>query len=474
MSRGVETADFDPEAESSQVGDAGSISSGAPPSQARESGTDQTSSLPALRVTESARLTVGRLVDDPSLSLVEVFQRICEIAADTLEVERVSIWLMSEDRQQLRCVNLFERSRREHSAGPCLPTAEFPIYLSAIRERRVLPCEHVQTDPRAIELRDIYLVPLGITSMLGAPIHWGEEVIGVVCHEHVGPPREWSTEDRDFAMSVADAAGFRLKLAQGQLIQAMVWNRAEALPEGDRYSLVGRLAAGVAHDFRNLLTVIMGNAALITQRNDVPAEVIQRAEQILEAGERGAQLIRQLLEFGREPTGQPRPVSLSEVLKRLLPLLQTGVGKHYPIEFQAAPDQDWIWIDPSHLERVVMNLVLNAREAMPRGGTITIQVRVEHSSRGQGPAGCYVCLEVRDSGVGIAPEHLPRVFEPGFTTKTNGMDRGLGLAIVRRLVERAGGFIRVESQPGSGSVFRVYWPRVTGHALSRSGGSEEN
>jgi signal transduction histidine kinase len=310
--------------------------------------------------------------------------------------------------------------------------------------------------------------------MLDAPIHWGEEVIGVVCHEHVGPPREWSTEDRDFAMSVGDAAGFRLKLAQGQLIQAMVWNRAEVLPEGDRYSLVGRLAAGVAHDFRNLLTVIMGNAALITQRNDVPAEVIQRAEQILEAGERGAQLIRQLLEFGREPTGQPRPVSLSEVLKRLLPLLQTGVGKHYPIEFQAAPDQDWIWIDPSHLERVVMNLVLNAREAMPKGGTITIQVRVEHSSRGRGPAGCYVCLEVRDSGVGIAPEHLPRVFEPGFTTKTNGMDRGMGLAIVRRLVERAGGFIRVESQPGSGSVFRVYWPRVTGHALSRSGGSEEN
>jgi signal transduction histidine kinase len=473
MFSGVEIADSDPVEGSSKVPDSGDASSAPQFQQGREVETGRTSPFPPLRTTESARLALNRLVDDPSLSLLHVFQRICEIAADTLEVERVSVWLVSEDRQQLRCVTLFERSRREHSGGQCLNVADFPIYLTAIRERRVLPCELVQSDPRAIELRDMYLVPLGITSMLDAPIHLGEEVIGVVCHEHVGPPREWSTEDRDFAISVADAVGFRLKLAQGQLSQSVARNRAEALPEGDRYSVVGRLAAGVAHDFRNLLTVILGNAALIARRNDVPPEVIQRAEQILEVGERGAQLIRHLLEFGREPTGRPRLVSLSEALQHFLPLLQTGVGKLYPIEFQAASGQDWVWIDPGHLERVVMNLVLNAREAMPKGGTIAIRVSIEYISGGLGlgPAGYYVCLEVRDSGVGIAAEDLPRIFELGFTTKTNGIDRGLGLAIVWRLVERAGGFIRVESQPGAGSVFRIYWPRVTGHVPGKSGSS---
>ncbi|MCS7271485.1 MAG: GAF domain-containing protein, partial [Gemmataceae bacterium] len=170
-----------------------------------------------LRATEQARLAFSSIVEDSSLSLLQAFQRICEIAADTLEVERVGVWLLSEDRSQLRCVNLFERSRREHSVGPALNVADFPVYFAAIRERRALPCELVQSDPRALELRDSYLVPLGITSMLDAAIFRGEEVIGVVCHEHVGPPREWPTELRDFAMSVADAVAYRLKRAQAQV-----------------------------------------------------------------------------------------------------------------------------------------------------------------------------------------------------------------------------------------------------------------
>jgi len=468
MFRGVEASPFAPEGGSSGSGDLGGSSSGPPPSAGGRTDSSGAETSPPLRATEAARLALSRVADDTSLSLLQVFQRICEIAADTLEVERVSVWLISEDRQQFRCVNLFERSQREHSVGPCLQVADFPIYFSAIRERRALPCELVQSDPRTIELRDQYLVPLGITSMLDAPFFLGDEVVGVVCHEHVGPPREWSTEDRDFAMSVADAAGFRLKLAEGLLSRTVARHHAEALPEGDRYSLVGRLAAGVAHDFRNLLTVILGNASLIARRSDVPAEVIQRAEQILEVGERGAQLIRHLLEFGREPAGQPRLISLSQTLQHFLPLLQTGVGKVYPIEFHPAAAQDWVWVDPGHLERVVMNLVLNAREAMPKGGTIEMRVSIEHTSDGLGPAGYYVCLEVRDRGVGIPADHLPQIFELGFTTKSNG-GSGLGLAIVRRLVERAGGFIRVDSHPGEGSTFRVYWPRATGHDLSKLG-----
>lgn len=425
---------------------------------------------PRLRPTEEARLALNRVIDDSSLSLRQAFQQICQISADTLEVERVGVWLMSDDRLQLRCVNLFERSRSTHSVGPTIHVADFPIYFAAIRERRVLPCELVQSDPRAIELRDSYLVPLGITSMLDAPIRRGDEVIGVVCHEHVGLPREWPTEARDFAMSVADAAAYRLRLAECQLHNHSVGRPSiEVLPGGDRYSLVGQLVSGVAHDFRNYLTMVLGNAALITRRSDVPAEVRRWAEQVVEAGERASQLIRDLLEFGREPVGHPRLISVSETLQRFLPLLQAGVGRLYPIELHPAEEQDQVWIDPAHLERVVMNLVLNARESMPRGGLISIRVRVVTLSEGDVLPGCYVCLEVQDAGGGIEPEHLERIFEPHFTTKLNGPGRGLGLVIVRRIVERAGGLIRVQSGLGQGSLFQIYLPRATGLATKSAG-----
>jgi signal transduction histidine kinase len=422
-----------------------------------------------LRATEQARLTLNRIIDDSSLSLRQAFQQICEIAADTLEVERVSIWLMSEDRSRLCCVNLFERSRREHSAGAVLNVVDYPVYFAAISERGVLPCELVQSDPRAIELRDSYLVPLGITSMLDAPIRRAGVVIGVVCHEHVGPTREWSTEDKDFAMSVADVVAGRLRIAANRLhFDNMMGLGAELLPEGDRYTLVGRLVVGVAHDFRNYLTVILGNAALIARRHDLPADILERAEQILETGERASQLIRDLQEFGQEPAGHPRLVSVSQTLQRFLPLLQTGTGRLYQITVTAAPEPDYVWIDPAHLERVVLNLVVNAREAMPRGGLITLRVSVVPIQEVGVLPGQYVCLEVQDTGEGIAPEHLKRIFEPHFTTKLNGPGRGLGMAIVRRLVERAGGFIRVTSGVEQGSLFQIFLPRVSGSAAQQT------
>ncbi len=414
-----------------------------------------------MRPYEAARLELNRVVDDAQLSLIAALRRICAIAADTLQVERVGVWLLSDDHALSRCVNLYERSQRLHGLGPNLVVAEYPIYFGALRQRRALPCELVQSDPRAAELRESYLVPLGITSMLDVPLLRGEELLGVVCHEHVGPPREWTTEDRDFAMAVGDAVGYRLKLAEAQAAAATARERPELFPEGDRFQLVGRLAAGVAHDFRNLLTVIIGNAALLLRHPQLTDEMRARLQQILDVGERGTELVRNLLEFGRDPAGTPRVLPLADAISRFLPLIQSGLGSAWNLVFRSEAGSIRVLIDPSHLERIVLNLLLNAKEAMPRGGTIEVRLTTQTTSNGTAPAGEYACLEVRDQGGGIPPGQIERIFDIGYTTKGSHQGGGLGLAIVRRLVERAGGFIRVQSTPGEGTTMQVFLPRVS-------------
>jgi signal transduction histidine kinase len=414
------------------------------------------------RPSERARLEMARLVVQVDQPLPAVFRKLCEIAAETLRVERVGIWLLTVDRHALRCANLYERSRREHSEGITLQVSEFPEYFRTIETRRALPSEFAQTDPRTAELRDAYLVPLHISSMLDAPILKDGEMIGVVCHEQVSVPREWTTEDRDFAMSVADAVCSKIKSAELLIAKSAISHHAELAPGGDRLEMVGRLAAGVAHDFKNLLTVVMGNAGLIARRTDVPEDVILRANQIAQAAERGTAMVRELLDFGREPNGHPRVLDVREVVETFVPILQSAVGSSYPVLFTHEPESGRVLMDRGNLERILLNLVLNAWDAMPSGGTIGIHVAHEWASENNGPPGPYARVDVSDTGVGIPAVALERIFDPSFTTKPAGKGTGLGLAVVRRIVDRVGGFIRVKSTVGVGTTFRVYLPRVTG------------
>ena len=414
------------------------------------------------RPSELARLEMARLVVQDDQPLTHVFRRLCEVAAETLRVERVGIWLLTADRRALRCANLYERSRREHSEGQTLQAAMFPGYVRALGSRRALPCEFAQSDPRAAELRDPYLVPLGITSMLDAPVLKNGEMIGVVCHEHVGPAREWATEERDFAMSVADAVCSKIKSAELLIARSAIRHDAELSPGGDRLEMVGRLAAGVAHDFKNLLSVVIGNAELIARRTDLPEEVATRADQIVQAAERGAGLVRELLDFGREPDGHPRVLDAAEVVGAFVPILRVAVSEDYPVRCTCEAGAGKVFIDRGNLERAVLNLVMNAWDAMPAGGPIDIHVAPERTTDGDGPPGAYVRLDVRDTGVGIPAEALDRIFDPSYTTKPAGKGTGLGLAVVRRVVDRAGGFIRVESTVGAGTTVHLYLPRVAG------------
>lgn len=156
------------------------------------------------RTADLARLDLTRLRIEDGVRLETVFERVTETAADILNVERVGVRLMVDQRRALRCVDLFDRSKKSHSSGVTLQVKDFPEYFSVLERRKTLPAEVALTNPRTFGLTDAYLAPLGITSMLDASIFIGGEVVGVLCHEHTGPLREWTTEERDFAGSMAD------------------------------------------------------------------------------------------------------------------------------------------------------------------------------------------------------------------------------------------------------------------------------
>ncbi|MCX7664034.1 MAG: GAF domain-containing protein [Gemmataceae bacterium] len=165
----------------------------------------QASSLPEpQRQADLARLSLTKLNVEEKISLIEFFQKTSVVCADFLNVERVGIWLLVNEGKALRCVELFEKSKRNHIVGPTLIVSDYPSYFSSISQRKTLPIESVETDPRTQELLEGYLRPLKISSMLDGPIFINGELVGIICHEHTGPVREWSTEERDFVGSIAD------------------------------------------------------------------------------------------------------------------------------------------------------------------------------------------------------------------------------------------------------------------------------
>jgi len=236
------------------------------------------------------------------------------------------------------------------------------------------------------------------------------------------------------------------------------------LRQMQRMDSIGQLAAGVAHDFNNLLTIIQGNADLMLM--DTPADAPQTdfLKQIFDASDRAANLTRQLLLFSRKQVAQPTGMDLNEAIRNLFKMLRRILGEHITLEFNYSSAPAHLHADPGMMEQVVMNLAVNARDAMPIGGRLRIDTSISQFT----PAMCkrmpgaregtYVCLSVSDQGCGIPQENLQRIFEPFFTTKEVGKGTGLGLATVYGIVKQHEGWIDVASQVGQGTVFSVYLP----------------
>jgi signal transduction histidine kinase len=240
----------------------------------------------------------------------------------------------------------------------------------------------------------------------------------------------------------------------------------ERLRHAHKMEAVGRLAGGVAHDFNNLLTVIRGNADVLLDRDSADAVQRRSAEQIRKASDRAASMTRQLLAFSRMQVLQPRVLDLNAIVSEMGKMLPRLIGEHIEFAFLPDPKLKTIKADPGQIEQVIMNLAVNARDAMPNGGKLTIRttnVVIDDSEANRRPPmtpGNYILLAVGDTGHGMDAETKIHIFEPFFTTKAVGKGTGLGLATVYGVVKQSGGFIWVESSPGRGATFEIYLPQV--------------
>ncbi len=235
--------------------------------------------------------------------------------------------------------------------------------------------------------------------------------------------------------------------------------------QSQKMQAVGQLAGGVAHDFNNLLTAMIGFCDLLLLRSRPGDPAFADIMQIKQNANRAANLVRHLLAFSRQQSLQPRVLDVTDVLAELSHLLRRLIGEHIELGIEHGRDLGLVKVDQGQLEQVVINLAVNARDAMPDGGRLTIRTENLHQPdpvrRGSEtlPAGAYVLIEVADTGVGIAPQNLARIFEPFFSTKEVGSGTGLGLSTVYGIVKQTGGFVLVDSSPGRGTTFAIYLPR---------------
>jgi PAS domain S-box-containing protein len=280
-----------------------------------------------------------------------------------------------------------------------------------------------------------------------------------------GVPAETRTkqlQDGRFLSIVRDITEHR----QAAEALAALQQRDEQLRQAQKIEAIGRLAGGVAHDFNNVLTAIMGYADLLLDEfgSDDPRR--QDIAEIKKAAERAAGLTRQLLAFSRKQVLQPVELDVNSIIGGIDRLLRRLLGDEVEVEFDAAPELPRVTADPGQLEQVLINLAVNSRDAMAEGGRVSVTTRAVTVSKADAvrlspmPPGEYVTLSISDTGGGIDPDVLPHIFEPFFTTKPQGKGTGLGLATVYGIVKQSGGFIFVDTVAGKGATFTVYLPAV--------------
>ncbi len=244
----------------------------------------------------------------------------------------------------------------------------------------------------------------------------------------------------------------------------------EQLRQAQKMEAVGMLAGGIAHDFNNLLTIISGYTQMLMASPHMATERDRTAlEQVLRASERAADLTSQLLAFSRRQSIQPRVIEINRVVDQTASMLRRLIGEDIELRIEKASDAGRIHADPAQIQQVLLNLVINARDAMPKGGTLIIRTHNSDTGPGSNPRhgkrGGYVVLEIADTGMGMDSATRQRIFEPFFTTKPEGKGTGLGLSTVYAIVKQAKGLIDFNTVVGEGTTFKVYLPRVQSESV---------
>ena len=345
----------------------------------------------------------------------------------------------------------------ESLSGQVAVTGEALMVTDLANDARVIP-EHRD----AIRRR-------GYSALLAVPVKMGRRVVGVLS---VRTKRPAGFSDEDLSIATAFASQAAVALENSRLYQETdrayqeLSQAQEQLTQARKMEAVGRLAGGVAHDFNNLLMVIMGRSELLLQQFEANDPKRGATELIRDTTKRAADLTRQLLAFGRKQVLQPRVLDLNTAVDNMSELLRRVIGEDIVLGAALDPHLGRVKADPTQLEQVIMNLAINARDAMPEGGRLTIETAnvdldggyaQRHLEVDPGP---YVMLALTDTGIGMDEATQARIFEPFFTTKEPGKGTGLGLATVYGIIRQSGGSVWVYSEPGRGTTFKIYLPRV--------------
>jgi PAS domain S-box-containing protein len=336
------------------------------------------------------------------------------------------------------------------------------LTLRAVERGGLLILRTPETMPAPAQPGHVFFgVPRPSASLMCVPIRTGDRFLGALSIQSYSFDA-YTQEDVETLQALADYCTGAFERTQAESARRLL---QEQLIQAQKMEAVGRLAGGVAHDFNNMLGVITGYCELLLDQPTLPETVRKPLGEVKKAGERAASLTRQLLAFSRKQMIQPQVLDLRAVVTSMDQMLHRLIGEDIQLITRLPRVLGSVMADPGQVEQVLMNLVLNARDAMPQGGTLTLELaevtldQPPSTPDGLTP-GRYVCLTVADTGCGMDEETLPHLFEPFYTTKEVGKGTGLGLATVYGIVRQSDGYVAVDSAPGQGATFRIYLPRL--------------
>jgi signal transduction histidine kinase len=391
-------------------------------------------------------------------TLVTVFATIAEAGAHALSVERVSLWQYDRERSVMICPAAWLRGEIV-GESLVISRATHPVYWAALHGGRTLPVSDALHDPSLAEIQEVYVRRHGIGAMIDASVRIERTTFGIVCMEQLGETREWTSIEQQFVASLADRMGLAILLdaqrrLEGQLVQAQ---KMEAL---------GVMAGGIAHDFNNVLNIVLtsaGAARALQRRGGDPTPDLDAIDA---AVQRAAALTRKLLYISRNETIGRETFDLNDAIRDFADVARRILPSSIRLQLLPSSQPLLLAAERTFVDSAIVNLCTNAMHAMPDGGSLTVASRLLHVTGDREthgiaiPAGMYAHLRVLDTGTGIPPEVLSRVFDPFYTTRGSA-GTGLGLSVVYGGMRQHAGFVSVESVVGRGTVFHLFFRMPT-------------